>query len=79
MKPEEAFGYVLKTIRSDQGLTQEQLAFKSNLDRTFISMLERGLRQPSLTSIFSISTSLGISADKLIRKTVEIMDEDHQA
>lgn len=77
MKPEEAFGYVLKAARSGQGISQEQLAFKSNLDRTFISMLERGLRQPSLTSILCISASLGIPADELIRKTVEIMDENH--
>jgi len=79
MKPEEAFGHVLKAARSDQGLSQEQLAFKSNLDRTFISMLERGLRQPSLTSILCISASLGIPADELIRKTMEIMDENHQS
>ena len=78
MKPEEAFGQILKAVRSSRGLSQEQLAFKSELDRTFISMLERGQRQPSLTSILCISASLGIPADELIRKTVEIMDEDYQ-
>lgn len=78
MKPEEAFGYILKSTRIERGLSQEELAFKSNLDRTFISMLERGQRQPSLTSILSISASLGISAAEIVRKTVEIMDESHQ-
>lgn len=79
MKPEEAFGYVLKTARTEQGLSQEELAFKANLDRTFISMLERGQRQPSLTSILSISASLGKPAEELVRKTVEVMNENYQS
>lgn len=74
MKPEEAFGYVLRAVSTAQGLSQEELAFKANLDRTFISMLERGQRQPSLTFILSISASLGKSAEELVRKTVEIMN-----
>ncbi len=79
MKPEEAFGLILKAARTRKGLSQEQLALSSELDRTFISMLERGQRQPSLTSILCISASLDIPADELIRKTVEIMDEDNKA
>lgn len=79
MRPEEAFGYILKSTRTQQGLSQEQLALHCNLDRTFISMLERGQRQPSLTSIIAISTSLHIPAHELIKQTVEIMDEDHKA
>lgn len=79
MKPEKAFGHVLQAARAAQGFSQEQLAFRSNLDRTFISMLERGLRQPSLTSILCISASLGVPADELVRKTVEVMNENHPA
>lgn len=76
MKPEEAFGIVLKKARSDKGLSQEQLALCCDLDRTFISMLERGQRQPSLTSILAISTSLEIPAYELIKLTMDLMDED---
>lgn len=78
MRPEEAFGIVLKQTRSAKGLSQEQLALSCDLDRTFISMLERGQRQPSLTSIILISTSLEIPADQLIKLTVDLMDENSQ-
>ncbi len=76
MKPEEAFGLTVKAARTEKGISQEQLALNCNLDRTFISMLERGQRQPSLTSILSISASLGIPAHKLIKLTTETMDEN---
>ncbi len=79
MKPEEAFGIILKAARSNKGISQEQLALSCNLDRTFISMLERGQRQPSLTSILSISASLEIPAHELIQKTTEMMDESSKA
>ena len=78
MNPEEAFGVVLKAARTQKRLSQEQLAHSCNLDRTFISMLERGQRQPSLTSILSISLSLGIPAHELIKQTMEIMDESNK-
>ncbi len=78
MSPEDAFGCILKSTRSKKGLSQEQLALNCDLDRTFISMLERGQRQPSLTSILAISSSLGIPAHELIRQTMEIMDESYK-
>lgn len=78
MSPEEAFGQTLKSARLEKGLSQEQLALESDLDRTFISMLERGHRQPSLTSILAISISLGIPAPEIIQRTVEIMDESYK-
>jgi transcriptional regulator with XRE-family HTH domain len=64
--PEEAFGQVLRKLRMDKGLSQERLALEGNLDRTFISMLERGLRQPSLTTLIQISNVLEISASDLV-------------
>lgn len=77
MKPEEAFGKVLKDIRNQKGLSQERLALKCNLDRTFISLLERGQRQPSLTSILLISESLGVPATELIALTMDLIDENN--
>lgn len=76
MTPETAFGIVLKKLRSVSGLSQEQLALNSNLDRTFISLLERGQRQPSLTSIIMLSKSLNISPAELLTHTMEIINEN---
>ena len=63
------FGKTLKEVRNEKGLSQEKLAEKSHLDRTYISLLERGLRQPSLSTIFSISSALGIFPSELIKLT----------
>ena len=76
MSPAEAFGHVLKRTRKESGLSQEQLALQSGLDRTFISLLERGKRQPSLTSIIEVSDRLNIPANELIRLTIEVLNND---
>jgi len=77
MTPAEAFGHVLKITRKEIGLSQEQLALQSGLDRTFISLLERGKRQPSLTSILEVSENLNVSATELIRLTVEKLHDEN--
>jgi len=79
MTPAEAFGHVLKRTRKENGLSQEQLALQSGLDRTFISLLERGKRQPSLTSILEVSDRLNIPANELIRLTIEVLNNDDKS
>jgi len=66
VKPEEAFGQILRELRGKKGFTQEKLALEANLDRTFISLLERGLRQPSLTTILNIASILKIPTSHLM-------------
>ena len=74
MKPEEAFGLVLKDLRNEKNTSQEKLAFDGDLDRTFISLMERGLRQPSLTTILQISKALGIKPDELIALVIKKLE-----
>jgi transcriptional regulator with XRE-family HTH domain len=76
VKPEIAFGQVLREERKKAGLSQEKLASESNLDRTYISLLERGLRQPSLSSIIQISKALNISAVRIISQVEALLDEN---
>lgn len=66
MEPEIAFGEVLRTKRKEAGLSQEKLALDVGLERTFISMMERGQRQPSLTTLLKIAPALGCSAADLV-------------
>ncbi len=68
MELSEAFGATLRRIREKNELSQEELAHKCDLDRTFISLLERGLRQPSLSTVFKVAAHLGISAQELVRQ-----------
>ena len=65
---EEAFGEVLKELRTERNISQENLAFESDLDRTFISLLERGLRQPSLMTILDVSKALKIHPNELFSR-----------
>jgi len=60
------FGAVIKRLRVQQGLTQERLASLSDLERTFVSMLERGIKQPSLSTISNVATAFGIKNYELL-------------
>ena len=64
----KCFSIVLRELRRDAGLSQEQLALQASLDRTFISLLERGLRQPSLKSIFALSNTLSIKPHEMVKR-----------
>ena len=68
MKPEIAFGRVLRNYRNKIKYSQERLSSESGLDRTYISLLERGLRQPSLTSMLNIAKALKISPVEMMTK-----------
>ena len=61
------FGAVLRERRVAAALTQEALALEAGLERGFISLLERGLRQPSLRTLLVLAAPLGVSASALIR------------
>jgi len=67
-KLKEAFGRELRKARHTVGLSQEKLALQVGLDRTYISMLERGVRQPSLKTIFLLCSSLGVRGSELIQR-----------
>ena len=66
-----AFGEALKELRREAELSQDALAEKADLERTFISFMERGERQPTLSTIIALASALGIEADELVRLTVE--------
>ncbi len=61
-----AFGKVLRRLRLKAGFTQEQLGLEADLLRTFISLLELGQQQPTLTTILKLSKALGRSAKDIV-------------
>lgn len=62
----EAFKEILRELRVNNNLSQEKLAELCDLDRTYISLLERGMRQPTITTIFQLSKGLNISPSDFI-------------
>ena len=63
---EEAFGEVIRELRKEHQISQEKLAEVSNLDRSFISVLECGHKQPSLITIFQLAKAFNLSASKIL-------------
>ena len=57
----------LKELRVDKKLSQEKLAEKCGLDRTYISLLERAKRNPSLFNLKKITEGLEISLSDLLK------------
>ena len=71
MEPAVAFGKVLRQLRQDAGLTQEELGFEADLRRTYISILELGQQQSTLTTILKLSAALHKSAGELVKLVEE--------
>lgn len=65
----KVFGRVLREQRLAVDLSQETLALNADVDRTFVSQMERGIRQPTLTTLFKLAGALDISATALITRT----------
>lgn len=61
----------MKFYRKKIGFSQEQLADKSQLDRTYISLLERGERVPTITTLFKLAEALNIMPSEIVRKIEE--------
>ena len=67
-KPWEALGKVLRRLRIERHLSQELLGERSGVDQTYISLLERGLRQPALPTLYRLCGGLEMSLSELIRE-----------
>ena len=55
------FGNKVKTLRKQKGISQEELAFRSDLHRTYIGMIERAEKNITLKNIAKIANGLEIS------------------
>ncbi|PFO83621.1 helix-turn-helix domain-containing protein [Bacillus cereus] len=68
MNIEQVFGAILQKHRLNSKISQEELAFNSGLDRTYISLLEGGKRKPTINTLFSLSRALIIKPSQLIKE-----------
>jgi transcriptional regulator with XRE-family HTH domain len=62
----KTFGEVIQELRRKRGLSQEEFGFECELHRTYISLLERGKRIPSLTTIIQLATVLKIRPSEIV-------------
>jgi transcriptional regulator with XRE-family HTH domain len=66
MEMTEAVGLAVRRVRRQRRLSQEQLAAEALLHRTYISDIERGVRNASLTSLVRIADALEVKLSRLI-------------
>jgi transcriptional regulator with XRE-family HTH domain len=64
-----AFGRVIRALREDRGLAQDEFALKASIDRSYYGKLERGERQPSLGLLLRVARALGVSGAVLVEQT----------
>jgi transcriptional regulator with XRE-family HTH domain len=70
-----AFGTVLRALRIDKQLTQEQLGLEAGLQRKYISLLELGTKAPSLGTVLRVAKALDIEPGALVSNVASKIDE----
>jgi transcriptional regulator with XRE-family HTH domain len=72
-------GPAIRSFRLEAELSQEELAARADLDRTYISGVERGRRNPTVETLQSIVHALGIGLDSLFGRARELANSSIQA
>jgi len=67
-------GDILRQERERAGMTQEDLAAAAGLHRTTISLLERGIKSPTLQTLFRVCDALSIDASTVVRRVTKQAD-----
>jgi transcriptional regulator with XRE-family HTH domain len=68
LSPGVAFGRVLRELRQERGLSQEALALEADLQRNYISLIERGINQPTITTIFKLAAALEVRPSEIVAR-----------
>ena len=56
----------LRRLRQQQGWSQEEFAFRADIHRTYVSDLERGARNPTITVVNRLATALDVKLGELL-------------
>ena len=70
----KAFGQEIRNWRTEQHLSQEELASRCGFHRTYIGQIERGERNPSLLNILTLCRTLGVSLPDFFTRFEAVLD-----
>jgi len=76
VKLERSYGRNLRRIRKERGYSQEELAFRAEVHRTEISLLERGRRDPGVNMTLRLAGALGVDAAELLAGAAFVPSRD---
>ncbi|MGJ7531386.1 helix-turn-helix domain-containing protein [Variovorax sp. GB1P17] len=60
-----ALGAAIRSMRKARGISQEELAHRSQVDRSYMSSVERGTQNPSIMAVLCIAKGIGVSVAQL--------------
>jgi len=63
-----SFGRIVKNLREERGISQEILADRADLNRSYVGEVERGTAMPSLSTITKLARALNLSAADLLAR-----------
>ena len=66
--PEKAFGQALREVRESRDLSQERLALEAGFDRTYISLVERGVRSPTVRTVVKLAEVLKVKPSEMVQR-----------
>lgn len=72
--PDAAFGQALRKLRLAAGWSQEKLGLEAGVQRNFISLIETGKNQPTITTLFKLASALGIEPSKMVALAESLLD-----
>jgi transcriptional regulator with XRE-family HTH domain len=76
--PERAFGKALREFRKAIDISQEQFALDGGFDRTYISLLERGISSPTLRALFKLAQMLQVAPSEIVKRTEALLAEERR-
>ena len=76
---ERAFGEALREIRKERGVSQERLALDSGLDRTYVSLVERGAQSPTIRSVVKLANVLGVRPSEIVVRMEALIPKERPA
>lgn len=71
MDPRKQLGLNLRALRKSRGLSQERFALEYDIDRTYVSGIERGKRNPTVTVLGRLADALGVDIHELLLPVAE--------
>ena len=69
-------GEAIRRARQKAGLSQEAVADKAGLHRTYISLVERNKKSPTLDTLFRICQAIGVSTSAIVKRVEDMCNED---
>jgi transcriptional regulator with XRE-family HTH domain len=69
----EAFGKIIKQLREEREMSQQELADYAELDRSYISDMERGRYNPTLLTVYKLAEILKVKPNEIVQKVDKLL------